>query len=144
MLAQEYGRYFGMNTVCFRGGCLTGAGPLRRRAARLSLVPLQGRGRRGGATPIFGYKGKQVRDQIHSRDVIGAMAAFIDRPRSGEVYNLGGGKGNSVSILESIDRIHQLTGERLDWTLPTRTASATTSSTTPTSAASAPTIPSGT
>lgn len=116
VLVQEYGRYFGMNTVCFRGGCLTGAG---HSGAQLHgylsyIFKAAAEGRR---YTIFGYKGKQVRDQIHSRDVIGAMAAFIERPRPGAVYNLGGGKGNSVSILESIDRIHQLTGVRLDWTL---------------------------
>lgn len=116
VLVQEYGRYFGMNTVCFRGGCLTGAGhsgaQLHGYLSYIFKAAAQGR-----RYTIFGYKGKQVRDQIHSRDVIGAMAAFIDRPRPGAVYNLGGGKGNSVSILESIDRIHQLTGTRLDWTL---------------------------
>jgi len=116
VLVQEYGRYFGMNTVCFRGGCLTGAGhsgaQLHGYLSYIFKAAAQGR-----RYTIFGYKGKQVRDQIHSRDVIGAMAAFIEKPRSGAVYNLGGGKGNSVSILESIDRIHQLTGERLDWTL---------------------------
>jgi CDP-paratose 2-epimerase len=116
VLVQEYGRYFGMNTVCFRGGCLTGAG---HSGAQLHgylsyIFKAAAEGRR---YTIFGYKGKQVRDQIHSRDVIAAMAAFIERPRPGAVYNLGGGKGNSVSILESIDRIHALTGARLNWTL---------------------------
>jgi len=116
VLVQEYGRYFGMNTVCFRGGCLTGAGhsgaQLHGYLSYIFKAAAQGR-----RYTIFGYKGKQVRDQIHSRDVIGAMAAFIERPRSGAVYNLGGGKGNSVSILESIERIHALSGVSLNWTL---------------------------
>lgn len=116
VLVQEYGRYFGMQTVCFRGGCLTGAG---HSGAQLHgylsyIFKAAAEGRR---YTIFGYKGKQVRDQIHSRDVIGAMAAFIARPRAGAVYNLGGGKANSVSILESIERIRALTGVSLNWTL---------------------------
>jgi CDP-paratose 2-epimerase len=116
VLVQEYGRYFGMPTVCFRGGCLTGAGhsgaQLHGYLSYIFKAAAQGR-----HYTVFGYKGKQVRDQIHSRDVIAAMEAYIDRPRPGAVYNLGGGKGNSVSILESIDRIHQLSGHKLDWTL---------------------------
>lgn len=116
VLVQEYGRYFGMNTVCFRGGCLTGAG---HSGAQLHgyLSYIFKAAALGRPYTIFGYKGKQVRDQIHSRDVIGAMEAFIDRPRSGAVYNLGGGKANSVSILESIERIRALSGVSLNWTL---------------------------
>lgn len=116
VMVQEYGRYFGMNTVCFRGGCLTGAGhsgaQLHGYLSYIFKAAAQGR-----RYTIFGYKGKQVRDQIHSRDVIGAFDAFIARPRPGAVYNLGGGKPNSVSILESIDRIRTLSGRDLDWTL---------------------------
>jgi len=116
LMVQEYGRYFGMNTVCFRGGCLTGTGhsgaELHGYLAYLFKAAAAGR-----HYTIFGYKGKQVRDQIHSRDVIGAFDAFIARPRQGAVYNLGGGKPNSVSILESIDRIHQLSGRRLSVSL---------------------------
>jgi len=116
LMVQEYGRYFGMNTVCFRGGCLTGTGhsgaELHGYLAYLFKAAAAGR-----HYTIFGYKGKQVRDQIHSRDVIGAFDAFIARPRQGAVYNLGGGKPNSVSILESIDRIHQLSGRSLSVSL---------------------------
>jgi CDP-paratose 2-epimerase len=117
LMVQEYGPYFGMNTVCFRGGCLTGTGhsgaELHGYLAYLFKAAAAGR-----HYTIFGYKGKQVRDQIHSRDVIGAFDAFIARPRQGAVYNLGGGKPNSVSILESLDRIHQLSGRSLSVSLP--------------------------
>jgi CDP-paratose 2-epimerase len=112
VLVQEYGRYFGMPTVCFRGGCLTGA--------RHSGVELHGflaylaRAVREGLTyRIFGYKGKQVRDNIHSYDVCTAIVAFAERPRSAAVYNLGGGRGNDVSVLEAIGRFEELYGRRL-------------------------------
>lgn len=117
IMVQEYGRYFGMPTVCFRGGCLTGTG---HSGAQLHgylsyLVKSVAEGRR---YRIFGYKGKQVRDQIHSRDAVAAFEAYISAPsRPGAVYNLGGGKANSVSILESIARLEDLSGRRLDWTL---------------------------
>ena len=116
VMVQEYGRYFGMPTVCFRGGCLTGAGhsgaQLHGYLSYIFKAAAEGR-----PYTIFGYKGKQVRDQIHSRDVIGAFDAYMADPRPGAVYNLGGGKANSVSILESIDRIRQLSGRELAWTL---------------------------
>jgi CDP-paratose 2-epimerase len=115
ILVQEYGRYFGMPTVCFRGGCLTGK--------RHSGVELHGflaylaRAVREGLTyRIFGYKGKQVRDNIHSYDVCTAIMAFADRPRPGSVYNLGGGRDNSVSILEAIERFEELMGRKLETT----------------------------
>jgi CDP-paratose 2-epimerase len=115
VLCQEYGRYFGMKTCVFRGGCLTG---VRHSSAELHgfLAYFFKALREGRHYTIFGYKGKQVRDQIHSNDVVRAMDAFIQAPRPGEVYNLGGGKGNSVSILECIDRVEQLTGKKLDYT----------------------------
>src|SRR5205807_3556208 len=69
----------------------------------------------GGKYSIFGYKGKQVRDNIHSHDVVRAIEEFALNPRPGEVYNLGGGRANSVSMLEAIERIEQMTGRRLDW-----------------------------
>jgi CDP-paratose 2-epimerase len=114
VLCQEYGRYFGMKTGVFRGGCLTG---VRHSSAELHgflayFFKALGEGR---LYTIYGYKGKQVRDQIHSHDVVRAMDAFIQAPRPGEVYNLGGGKANSVSILECIDRVEQLTGKKLDY-----------------------------
>lgn len=116
VLVQEYGRYFGMNTVCFRGGCLTGTG---HSGAQLHgyLSYLFKAAATGRHYTIFGYKGKQVRDQIHSRDVVAAFDAFIQNPRAGAVYNLGGGKANSVSILESIARIKELTGVELSYSL---------------------------
>lgn len=116
VLVQEYGRYFGLKTVCFRGGCLTGTGhsgaELHGFLAYLFKCAVEGR-----PYTIFGYKGKQVRDQIHSRDVVSAIDAFYQNPKSGAVYNLGGGKGNSASVLECIDRMEQLLGTRMEWTL---------------------------
>ena len=112
VLAQEYGRYFGMKVGIFRGGCLTGPQhsgvELHGFLSYLVKAAVQN-------TPytIFGYKGKQVRDNIHSRDVVRAFEAFISQPRSGEVYNLGGGRDNSISILEAVARIETLAGTRL-------------------------------
>jgi CDP-paratose 2-epimerase len=116
VMVQEYGRYFGMNTVCFRGGCLTGAG---HSGAQLHgyLAYLFKAARECRRYTIFGYKGKQVRDQIHSRDVIGAFDAYLDNPRPGAVYNLGGGKPNSVSIIESINRLKEHAGLALEYEL---------------------------
>jgi CDP-paratose 2-epimerase len=112
LLVQEYGRYFGMPTVCFRGGCLTGSGhasaELHGFLAYLARCVLEGRTYR-----IYGYKGKQVRDNIHASDVCAAVLAFAESPRAGAVYNLGGGRANSVSILEAIARLEELTGAEL-------------------------------
>jgi CDP-paratose 2-epimerase len=109
ILAQEYGRYFGLKTGVFRGGCLTGpqhAGvELHGFLNYLVDVSL-----REAPYTIFGYKGKQVRDQIHSYDVINAFWHFAQNPRPGEVYNLGGGKENSGSVLECIEMIAQASG----------------------------------
>lgn len=114
-MAQEYGRYFGMHVGVFRGGCLTGAGhsgvELHGFLAYLVKATVEGIPYR-----VYGYKGKQVRDQIHSRDVVAAFEAFIKNPRAGEVYNLGGGRENNASLLESIDMIEQASGRDLDWT----------------------------
>ncbi len=112
VLVQEYGRYFGLPTVCFRGGCLTGS---RHSGAELHgfLAYLAQAGRSGRTYRIFGYKGKQVRDNIHSADVCNAIVAFAERPSSGAVYNLGGGRANSVSILEAIARFEELLGRPL-------------------------------
>jgi len=109
VLVQEYGRYFGMPTCCLRGGCLTGpnhAGvELHGFLSYLVKCNLEGRQYR-----VFGYKGKQVRDNIHSRDVARFAHEFIRRPRCGEVYNLGGGKTNSCSVLEAFRIAEELTG----------------------------------
>jgi CDP-paratose 2-epimerase len=114
LAAQEYGRYFEMKVGIFRGGCLTGPShsgvELHGFLSYLVKVTLT-----GGNYSVFGHKGKQVRDNIHSYDVVRAIEEFAANPRPGEVYNLGGGRENSISILEAIDRIGQLTGRRLDW-----------------------------
>ena len=113
LLVQEYGRYFGMPTVCFRGGCLTGS---NHASAELHgfLAYLARCVREGRPYRIYGYKGKQVRDNIHAHDVCTAALAFADNPRYGAVYNIGGGRGNSVSILEAITRFEELVGKKLE------------------------------
>ena len=115
VVAQEYGRYFGMNVGVFRGGCLTGPGhsgvELHGFLSYLVKVALG-----GGKYSVFGYKGKQVRDNVHSYDVVRAIEEFDANPRPGEVYNLGGGRANSISILEAIEGVEQMTGKKLAWT----------------------------
>jgi CDP-paratose 2-epimerase len=113
VMAQEYGKYFGMKVGIFRGGCLTGE---HHSAVQLHgfLSYLFKVARSGETYSIFGYKGKQVRDQIHSADVIAAFEAFVSNPRPGEVYNLGGGRGNSASILECIAKIEALLGKKIN------------------------------
>ena len=114
VMVQEYGRYFGMKTVCFRGGCLTGgrqsAAELHGFLGYLLKATLEGRHYR-----VFGHKGKQVRDNIHAWDVCRAFHAFYNSPRCGEVYNLGGGRGNSISMLEAIVLAERVAGRKLDW-----------------------------
>lgn len=107
VMAQEYGRYFGMNVGVFRGGCLTGEhhSGVQLHGFLSYLVKVA---KAGETYHIFGYKGKQVRDQIHSEDVIAAFLAFAENPRPGEVYNLGGGRSNSASILECIQKLEHL------------------------------------
>ncbi len=111
VMVQEYGRYFGMPTCCLRGGCLTGPNhsgvQLHGFLSYLVSCNLEGR-----EYTIFGYKGKQVRDNIHSRDVARFIEEFINAPRTGEVYNIGGGKGNSCSILEAFEIVESLTGKK--------------------------------
>ena len=110
VITQEYGRYFGMPTCCLRGGCLTGPNhsgvELHGFLSYLIKCNLEGRTYR-----VFGYKGKQVRDNIHSYDVVQFMRRFIETPRKGEVYNLGGGRANSVSILEAFALISEISGK---------------------------------
>jgi CDP-paratose 2-epimerase len=112
VLVQEYGRYFGMKTCALRGGCLTGPAhsgvELHGFLSYLVKCNVEGRTYR-----IFGYKGKQVRDNIHARDVAKFAEAFIAAPRSGEVYNLGGGKGNACSILEAFALVEARTGKSM-------------------------------
>lgn len=114
LMAQEYGRYFGMNIGIFRGGCLTGPShsgvELHGFLSYLVKVALN-----GGTYSVFGYKAKQVRDNIHSHDVVRAMEEFANNPRPGEVYNLGGGRENSVSMREAISKIEQLSGKKMNW-----------------------------
>jgi CDP-paratose 2-epimerase len=114
ILVQEYGLYFGMKTGVFRGGCLTGPG---HSGAELHgfLSYFFKAARSGTLYTIYGYKGKQVRDQIHSEDVIRAMDEFYKHPGCGAVYNLGGGKENSISILEAIDRVEQLLHRKINY-----------------------------
>jgi len=114
LVAQEYGRYFNMKVGVFRGGCLTGPShsgvELHGFLSYLMKVIVT-----GGRYTVYGHKGKQVRDNIHSHDVVRAIEEFADNPRPGEVYNLGGGRENSISMLEAIERIERLTGRKLDW-----------------------------
>jgi CDP-paratose 2-epimerase len=113
LLVQEYGRYFGMPTVCFRGGCLTG--PRHSGTELHGFLAYLARAIRDGRTyRIFGYKGKQVRDNIHSFDVCTAMMAFYEKPRIAAVYNLGGGRENSISILEASRRLEYLLGRKFE------------------------------
>lgn len=112
VMVQEYGRYFGIPTVCFRGGCLTG--PNHSGAELHGFLSYLARATREGRTyRIYGYRGKQVRDNIHSYDVCTAFMAFYEKPRVAAVYNLGGGRDNSVSILEAIARFEALIGKKL-------------------------------
>ena len=114
VLVQEYGRYFDMPTVCFRGGCLTGPGhagtELHGFLSYLMKCTVTGRPYR-----VFGYKGKQVRDNIHSYDLVEAFAAFVQAPRAGEVYNLGGSRHSNCSMLEAIDLCEEISGRKLTW-----------------------------
>jgi CDP-paratose 2-epimerase len=112
IMAQEYGRYFGLKIGVFRGGCLTGPQhsgvELHGFLSYLVKVALS-----GGTYRVFGYKGKQVRDNIHCRDVLRAIHRFYEAPRPGEVYNLGGGRENSCSIIEAAGLVNELTGVQL-------------------------------
>jgi CDP-paratose 2-epimerase len=110
VLVQEYGRYFGMQTACFRGGCLTGPNHsgtmLHGFLAYLMKCAVTGK-----PYTVFGYKGKQVRDNIHSADLIHAFDEFFKNPRSGEVYNLGGGRYSNCSMIEAIRLCEEITGK---------------------------------
>jgi CDP-paratose 2-epimerase len=112
IMVQEYGRYFGMPTCCLRGGCLTGPNhngvELHGFLSYLIMCNVIER-----KYTIFGYKGKQVRDNIHSYDVASFINEFITSPRFGEVYNLGGGRENSISVLEAFELIHSISGKKM-------------------------------
>jgi CDP-paratose 2-epimerase len=115
VLVQEYGRYFNMNTACFRGGCLTGGGhsgsQLHGFLAYLMKCAVTG-------TPytIFGYKGKQVRDNIHSHDLVNALWHFASDPKPARVYNIGGGRFANCSMLEAIEICERISGKKLNYT----------------------------
>lgn len=114
VMVQEYGRYFGMKTCCLRGGCLTGPNhsgvELHGFLSYLIKCNLEGK-----TYKVFGYKGKQVRDNIHSHDVARFIEEFLKNPRSGEVYNLGGGRGNSCSILEAFQIVEKISGKKMSY-----------------------------
>ena len=116
LLVQEYGRFFGMPTVCFRGGCLTGP---QHAGAQLHgfLAYLMRCTVVGEPYTVFGYGGKQVRDNIHAHDVVRAFHAFHRDPRAAAVYNLGGGRESNVSMLEAIELCQQISGRTLDYSL---------------------------
>ena len=115
IMVQEYGRYFCMYTCCLRGGCLTGPNhsgvELHGFLSYLVKCNMEGR-----EYTVFGYKGKQVRDNIHSHDVARFMWEFAQAPRCGEVYNLGGGKDNSCSILEAFELAAKYSGKKMQYT----------------------------
>ncbi len=115
IMVQEYGRYFDLPTCCLRGGCLTGPNhsgvELHGFLSYLVKCNLEGR-----EYKIYGYKGKQVRDNIHAVDVAGFMFEFYQAPRCGEVYNLGGGKGNACSIFEAFEMAGACTGKKQIYT----------------------------
>jgi len=115
ILVQEYGRYFGMKSVCFRAGCITGpahaAAELHGFLAYLVKCAVEAMPYR-----VFGYKGKQVRDHIHSYDLVSAFWEYFKAPRSAEVYNIGGGRERSCSVLEAIGMCERQTGRKLKWT----------------------------
>jgi CDP-paratose 2-epimerase len=114
VMVQEYGRYFGMKTCCLRGGCLTGPNhsgvELHGFLSYLVKCNVEGR-----VYKVYGYKGKQVRDNIHALDVVRFIHAFFKQPRVGEVYNLGGGRANSCSVLEAFDRAESRSGRRMQF-----------------------------
>ena len=116
IMVQEYGKYFGMNTAAFRGGCLTGP---THQGAELHgfLAYLIKCAVSGNHYTIFGYKGKQVRDNIHSVDLINAFWNYYQNPRQGEVYNIGGSRHSNISMIEAIEQIEAISGHKLNYTL---------------------------
>ena len=119
VLVQEYGRYFDIPTVCFRGGCLTGPS---HSGAKLHgfLAYLMKCTTTGTPYSVFGYQGKQVRDNIHSADLIRAFYSFFKNPRIAAVYNIGGGRHSNCSMLEAISLGQEIAGRELNWTYEER------------------------
>jgi CDP-paratose 2-epimerase len=115
VMVQEYGRYFGMPTVCLRGGCLTGPSHSGVELHGFLSYLLKCNVEEAPYT-VFGHKAKQVRDNIHAHDVARFVERFLEAPRPGAVYNLGGGKGNAVSMMEAFQRAEALTGKPMRWT----------------------------
>jgi CDP-paratose 2-epimerase len=119
VMTQEYGRYFGMNTVALRGGCITGpahaGAELHGFLAYLVKCVITGR-----PYTVFGYKGKQVRDNIHARDLVAALWRYHERPIPGAVYNIGGSRYSNCSVLEVIELVQEMTGHALGYTLVDR------------------------
>lgn len=111
IMVQEYGKYFGLKTVAFRGGCLTGPA---HSGAKLHgfLSYLIKCIATGGQYTIFGYKGKQVRDNIHSHDLVNAFYHFYKKPRMGEVYNIGGSRHSNTSMLEAIKKVEKVLNKK--------------------------------
>lgn len=116
LLVQEYGRYFDMPTVCFRGGCLTGPNHAGTQLHGF-LSYLMRCAATGDPYTVFGYRGKQVRDNIHSADLVAAFDHFRRAPRPAAVYNIGGGRESNCSMLEAIDLCERIAGRDLDWRL---------------------------
>jgi CDP-paratose 2-epimerase len=116
LLVQEYGRYFGMPTVCFRGGCLTGPGHAGTQLHGF-LSYLMRCTVTGEPYTVLGYGGKQVRDNIHAADLVGAFEAFHRAPRAAAVYNIGGGRQSNCSMLEAIEQCERIAGRELAWGL---------------------------
>jgi CDP-paratose 2-epimerase len=114
VMVQEYGRYFDMPTCCLRGGCLTGPthSGVELHGFLSYLVKCCMTDRK---YTVFGYKGKQVRDNIHSEDVANFINLFLKSPRAAAVYNIGGGKDNTISILEAFELVKELTGKVINW-----------------------------
>ncbi|MDP3427456.1 MAG: NAD-dependent epimerase/dehydratase family protein [Humidesulfovibrio sp.] len=115
VLVQEYGRYFGMNTVCFRGGCLTG--PAHSGAPLHGFLNYLMRCCKTGTHyTVLGYKGKQVRDNIHAFDLVNMFWHYYQKPRPGQVYNAGGGRHSNCSMLEAIAICESISGKNMNWT----------------------------
>jgi CDP-paratose 2-epimerase len=115
VLIEEYGRYLGLRTTCFRGGCLTGPNHSDTQIHGF-LAYLMKCAVTGKPYTVYGYKGKQVRDNIHSADLIQAFYEFFKAPRVGQVYNTGGGRYSNCSMLEAIDIYQRIVERELKWT----------------------------